>query len=102
MFKKFVSLQRNAWFFLKKNDKYEFSSKRLNERTLEACGEQLEANCCNVLRESAKKNSTNIRVPYSQHVPETYKQTKKGFSHFNPKTRGRRCNTNKTITFVDD
>ena len=43
----------------KQTNKYKFSSKGLNKRTLEDCGDGPMSNCCKMLEESVKVTSTN-------------------------------------------
>ena len=74
------------------NDKHtnqcRFSSKELNKRTLEDCGDGGPmSNYRKVLDESVNVTSTNRGIRTIQHSVTTYEQTKKGLSYFYPKRR---------------
>ena len=80
-------------------NKYKFSSKGLNKRTLEDCGEGGPmSNYRKVLEDSVNVTSTNRRFRTIQHSVATYEQTKKGLSLFlSKKNSRRRWNTHKTL-----
>ena len=65
--------------------KYKFSSKGLNKRTLEDCGDGPMANYRKVLDEFIKVTSTNRGFRTVHHSMATYEQTKKGLSYSYPK-----------------
>ena len=70
----------------KQNNKYKFSSKRLNKRTLEDCGDGGPmSKYRKVLEESLNVTSSNRGFRTIQHSVATYEQTKKGLSYFHPK-----------------
>ena len=62
----------------RKSNKYKFSSKGLNKRTLEDCGFGPMSKYPKVLEEAA----TNRRFRTMKHIVATYEQTKKGLSYF--------------------
>ena len=65
---------------------YKFSSKGLNKRTLEECGDGGPmATYRKVLEEAVNVTSTNRGFRTIQHSVATYEQTKKGLSYFYPK-----------------
>ena len=65
---------------------YKFSSKRLNKRTLEDCGDGGPlSKYRKVLEESVNVTSTNRGFRTIQHSFAMYEQTKKGLSYFYPK-----------------
>ena len=70
----------------KHTNKYKFSSKGLNKRTFEDCGDggPMSKNR-NVLEETVKETSTNRGFRTIRHSGATYEQTKKGLSYFYPK-----------------
>ena len=63
-----------------KSNKYNFSSKGLNKRTLEDCGDGAISKYRKVLQEAVNVTSTNRGFRTIQHSVATYEQTKKGFS----------------------
>ena len=67
------------------SNKYKFSSKGLNKRTLEDCGDGPVAKYRNVLDEFINVTSTNRRFRTVHHSVATYEQTKEGLSDFYPK-----------------
>ena len=70
----------------KQTNKYKFSSKGLNKRTLEDSGDGGPmSEYRKVLEEAVNVTSTNRRFRTIQHRVATYEQTKKGLSYFNPK-----------------
>ena len=69
----------------KQTNKYKFSSKGLNKRTLEDCGEGPMSKNRKVLEESVIVTSTNRGFRTIQHSVATYEQTKKGLSYFYPR-----------------
>ena len=69
----------------KQTNKYKFSSKGLNRRTLEDCGDGPMSRYRKVLEESVHVTSTNRGFRTIQHSVATYEQTKKGLSYFYPK-----------------
>ena len=72
--------------FDKLTNKYKFSSKGLNKRTLDDCGDGGPmSKYCKVLEDSANLTSTNREFRTIQHCVATYEQTKKGLSYFYPK-----------------
>ena len=66
------------------SNKYNFSSKVLNRRTLEDCGDEPMAKYRKVLDEFMSVTSTNRGFLAVDHSVATYEQTKKGLSHFYP------------------
>ena len=64
--------------------KYKFSSKGLNERTLEDCGDGPMAKYRKVLDESINVTSTNRGLRTVHQSVATYEQTKKCLSYFYP------------------
>ena len=64
----------------RKSNKYKFSSKGLNKRTLENCGDGPMSKYRKVLDESVNVTSTNRGFRTVQHGVATYEQTKKGLS----------------------
>ena len=72
----------------KHTNKYKFSSKGLNKRTLEDCGDGGPmSKYCKVLEASVNLTSTNRGFRTIQHIVATYEQTKKGLSYFYPKRK---------------
>ena len=69
----------------RKSNKYNFSSKGLNKRTLEDRGDGPMSKYRKVLEEAVKVTSANRRFPTMKHSVVTYEQTKKGLSYFCPK-----------------
>ena len=70
----------------KQTNKYKFSSKGFNKKTLEDCGDGGPmSKYCKVLQESVDVTSTNRGFRMIQHSIATYEQTKKGLSYFYPK-----------------
>ena len=67
------------------SNKYNFSSKDLNKRSLEDCGDGLMAKYRKVLDEFVNVISTNRGFRTVHHSVATYEQTKKGLSFFYPK-----------------
>ena len=67
------------------SNKYKFSSKSLNKKTLEDCGDGPMAKYRKVLDEFINVTSTNIGFRTVHHSVATYEQTKKGLSYFYPK-----------------
>ena len=67
------------------SNKYKFSSKGLNKRTLEDCGDGPMAKYRKVLDEFVNVTSTNRGFRTVQHSVATFEQTKKGLSYFYPK-----------------
>ena len=63
-------------------NKYKFSGKGLNKRTLEDCGDGLMSKDINVLEETVNVTSTNRGFGIMKHSVATYEQTKKGLSYF--------------------
>ena len=68
------------------SNKYKFSSKGLNKRTLEDCGDGLMAKYRKVLDEFISVTLTNRGFRTVHRSVATYEQTKKGLSYFYPKT----------------
>ena len=68
-----------------KSDKFKFSSKGLNKRTLEDTGDGPKSKYRRVLDEAVNLKSTNRGFKTSNHLVGTYEQTKKGLSYFYPK-----------------
>ena len=64
------------------SNKYKFSSKGLNKRTLEDCGDGPMAKYRKVLDEFLNVTSTNRGFRTVHHSGPTYEQTKKGMSYF--------------------
>ena len=69
----------------RKSNKYKFSIRGLNKRTLEDCGDGPMSKYRKVLEEAVNVTSTNRRFRTIQHSVATYEQTKKGLSYFYPK-----------------
>ena len=70
----------------KQTNKHKFSSKNLNRRTLEECGDGGPMpKYRKVLEEAVNVTSTNRGFRTIQHSVATYEQTKKGLSCFYPK-----------------
>ena len=67
------------------SNKYKFSRKCLNKRTLEDCGDGPMAKYRKVLDEFINVTSTNRGFRTVHHSVATYEQTKKGLSYFYPK-----------------
>ena len=67
------------------SNKYQFSSKGLNKRTLEDCGDGPMPKYRKVVDEFVNVISTNRGFRNVQHSVATYEQTKKGLSYFYPK-----------------
>ena len=67
------------------SNKYKFSSKGLNKRTLEDCGDGPMTKYPKVLDEIINVISTNSGFRTVHHSVATYEQTKKGLSYFYPK-----------------
>ena len=67
------------------SNKYKFSSKGLNKRTLEDCGDGPMVKYRKVLDEFINVCSTNRGFRTVHHSVGTYEQTKKGLSYFYPK-----------------
>ena len=86
----------------KQTNKHKFSSKGLNKRTLEECGDGGPmSKYRKVLVEAVNVTSTNRGFRTIQHSVATYEQTKRGLSYFYPKKNSRRrWNTHKTLTLV--
>ena len=68
-----------------KSNKYKFSSKGLNKKTLEDFGDGPMAKYRKVLDEIINVTSTNSGFRAVHHSVATYEQTKKGLSYFYPK-----------------
>ena len=66
------------------SNKYKFSSKGLNKRTLEDCGDGPMAKYRKVLDEVINVTSTNRGFRTVHHNVATYEQTKMGLSYFYP------------------
>ena len=64
------------------SNRYKFSSKGLNKRTLEDCGDGPMAKYRKVLNEFNNVTSTNRKFRTVHHSVATYEQTEKGLSHF--------------------
>ena len=69
----------------KQTNKYKFSSKGLNKRTLKDCGDGPMSKYRKVLEEVVNVTSTNRGFRTIQHSVATYEQTKKRLSCFYPK-----------------
>ena len=69
----------------RKSNKYNFSSKGLNKRTLDDCGDGPMTKYRKVLEEAVNVTSTNRGFRTMKHSVATYEQTKKGLSYFYPK-----------------
>ena len=67
------------------SNKYKFSSKSLNKRTLEDCGDGPMAMHRKGLDEFINVTSTNRGFRTIYHTVATYEQTEKGLSYFYPK-----------------
>ena len=68
-------------------NKYKFSSKGLNKRTLEDSGNGPMPKYQKVMDEKVNEKSTNRGFRTINHVVATYEQTKKGLSYFYPKRK---------------
>ena len=68
-------------------NKYKFSSKGLNKRTLEDSGDGPMPKYQKVMDEKVNEKSTNRGFRTINHVVATYEQTKKGLSYFYPKRK---------------
>ena len=68
-----------------KSDKYKFSSKGLNKRTIEDCGDGQMTKYRRVLADQDNVTSTNRGFRTKVLSVATYEQTKKGLSYFYPK-----------------
>ena len=68
-----------------KSNKYKFSSRGLNKRTLEDCGDGPMSKDRKVLQETVNVISTKKGFRTIQHSVATYGQTKKRLSYFYPK-----------------
>ena len=66
----------------KQTNKYKFSSKGLNKRTFEDCGDGPMSKYRKVLEEAVNVTSTNRGFRTIQHSVATYEQLKKGLSYF--------------------
>ena len=64
------------------SNKYKFSSKGFNKRTLEDCGDGAMSKYCKKLEEAVNVTSTNRRFRTMKRSVATYEQTKKGLSYF--------------------
>ena len=69
----------------KQTNNYKFSSKGLNEKTLEDCGDGPRSRYHKVLQEAVNVTSTNRSFQTIRHGVALYEQTKKGLSYFYPK-----------------
>ena len=69
----------------RKSNKYKFSSKGLNKRTLEDRGDGPMSKYRKVLQEAANVTSTNRGFRTIQHGVSTYEQTKKRLFYFHLK-----------------
>ena len=67
------------------SNKYKFSSKGLNKRKFEDCGDGPMAKYRNVVDEFINVTSANRGFRTVHHSVATYEQTKKGLSYFYPK-----------------
>ena len=74
----------------RKSNKYKFSSKGPNKRTLADCGDGPISKYRKVLEEAVNVTSTNRGSRTMKHSVATYEQTKKGFVLLLPKTSCRR------------
>ena len=84
-----------------KSNKYEVSSKGLNKRTLEDCGDGSMSKYRSVLEEAVNFTSTNRGFRTMKRSVATYEQTNRGIVLFLPKTFcRRRWNTYYTIRFI--
>ena len=83
-----------------KSNKYKFSSKGLNKRTLEDCGDGPVSKYCKVLQKALNVISNNRGFRTIQQNVATYEQTKKDCLTFFQKNSRRRWNTHKTLTLV--
>ena len=70
-----------------KPNKFNFSSKGLNERVIEDSGDGPMSKYRRVLDEAINLTSTNIGFRTINHTVATYEQTKKGISYFYPKDK---------------
>ena len=73
-------LQKTYCCYDAKSDKYKFSSKGLNKRTLEETGDGPMENYQRVIDEITNHTSINMGLRIMNHFVVTYEQTKKGLS----------------------
>ena len=66
----------------RKSNKYKFSSKGLNKRTLEDCGDGTMSKYRKVLKEAVNVTWTNRGFRTMKQIVATYEQTRKGLSCF--------------------
>ena len=85
------------------SNKYKFSSKGLNKRTLEDCGDGPMVKYRKVLDEFINVTSTKRGFRTVHHSVATYEQTKKGLSYFYPKriVDGRWWHSHSSFEFVN-
>ena len=72
-------------YYDSQSNKFEISSKDLNERTLEDSGDGPLCKYCKVLGEGINVTSTNRRFRKKQHAVAAKERTKKGLSYLYPK-----------------
>ena len=83
---KMLCLCSKTYCYYKHTNKYKFSSKGLNKRTLEDCGDGGPmSKYRKVFEESVDVTSTKRGFQTIQHSVATYEQTKKGIPYFYPK-----------------
>ena len=76
---------KNYCCYDRKSNKYKFTSKGFNKRTLEDCGDGQMSKYRKKLEKAVNVTSTNRGFRTIQHSVATYEQTKKGLSYFYPK-----------------
>ena len=81
----FCLCSRTYCCYDRKSNKYKFSSKGLDKRTLEDCGDGPLSKYRKALEEAVSVSSTNRGVRTRKHSVAIYEQTKKGMSCFHPK-----------------
>ena len=69
----------------RKSNKFKFSSKGLNKRTVEDCGDGLMSKYRKVLEKAVSVTLTNKGFRTMKHSVATHEQTKKGLPYFYPK-----------------
>ena len=79
------SCSKTYCYYDSNSNKFKFSSKGLNKRTLEDCGDGPIAKYRKVLEEFVNVTSINRGFRTVQHSVAPYEQTKKGLSYFYPK-----------------
>ena len=81
----FCLCSKTYCWYDRKSNKYKFSSKGLNKRTLEDCVDGPMSKFRKVLEEAVNVTSTNRGFRTMEQSVATYEQTKKGLYYFYPK-----------------